>query len=111
MRSIPGTLKRAAAKTRDPIRANEMTEMLTVTADGGLMWDPRQPLQVLAPRMTCKDADGNMLGQIISLNIWTGDAIQAEVDEEKGVRKYDDNGHPVLKHVRVSRVEIDIPPR
>jgi len=110
MKTIPESLRKAAAKTRDPVIQNEMTDMLTITADGGMMWDPRQPLQVLAPRITCKDADGNLLGRIVSLNVWNGVAIQVEGNED-GTHKYDDKGHPILNQVRVARVEIDIPPR
>ena len=107
MRSL--SLKKAAARSARKAHPPEFDlGMLTVTADGP-MWDPRQPLQVLAPHMTCKDATGQMLGRIISLNIWTGDAIQVEAKD--GGYSYDENGHPILKHVRVARVEIDIPPR
>jgi hypothetical protein len=113
MRNIPETLRKAAAVGAQKMEAPQPPEfdleMLTVSADGP-MWDPSQPLQVLAPRMICKDASGETIARIMSLNVYTGDAIQIEGNED-GTHRYDEKGHPILNRVRVSRVEIDIPPR
>jgi hypothetical protein len=110
MRNIPETLRKAAAKTRtcEPPKDFDL-DMLTVSADGQ-MFDPRQPLNTLVPQIVVKDPDGNVLASIMSFNMFTGVGIQVERDAEGRVH-YDENGHPVLNHVRVGRVEIDIPPR
>lgn len=111
MRNIPETLRKAAAKSRtyvEPPKTFDL-DMLTVSADGE-MFDPRQPLNTLVPQIVVKDPDGNELGSVMSFNMFTGMGIQVERDAEGRVQ-YDDKGHPVLKQVRVARVEIDIPPR
>jgi hypothetical protein len=108
MRNSP--LRKAAAKSRQPEPPPEFDlDTLTVSADGP-MFDPSRPLNTLATRIKVMDPDGQELSSVMTFNMFTGDGIQV-VRDASGAVQYDDNGHPVLKQIRVSRVEIDIPPR
>ena len=112
MRNIPETLRKAAAKAVqqqvEPPSEFDL-DILTVHADGQ-MFDPSQPLNTLIPQIIVKDPEGNVLGSVMTFNMFTGMGIQVERDAD-GVVQYDDQGHPILNQVRVGRVEIDIPPR
>jgi len=107
-------LRKAAAAAASKLDTPEVPKdfdlgMLEIDANGP-MFDPSRPLNLLAPRIIAKDLQGNVLGSVLQLNLFTGDGLQVERDAD-GNPTYDENGHPQFRLVKVARVEIDIPPR